>query len=302
VIKDRGESEPEAAAEAEPTAVQQPISVEQPQNWRDLPLDEAMEAAKGKLGEIERKIEEVIDIHKPQIREAVKEVDRLRAAYDEAVHRGIPQETRKIFDDLRNARARLVEVRNVAKDQIFEQLRVDNGLDLKPSYASRVISSSPSRKATVEDGFRIVNSITDKDRIYSTKPVQVKATRSRAFQSSGTINLTASDGAATAAHELAHEIEERSIDVHNRCVEFLKRRTAGERSSYLGDRYSSTEYAKRDKFINPYTGKIYGTESNPRATEILSMGMTHLVGDPTEFMDKDPDHFRFVVGLLRGLF
>jgi hypothetical protein len=38
------------------------------------------------------------------------------------------------------------------------------------------------------------------------------------------------------------------------------------------------------------------------ATEVVSMGVEYLYADPAKFARDDPEHFRFIVNLLRGIF
>jgi hypothetical protein len=116
----------------------------------------------------------------------------------------------------------------------------------------------------------------------------------------------------TAVHEFGHAIEEqlteRGEKVLERSLEFLAYRVGGEPHTQLNklypdSRYRDDERGRKDKFDEAfgerrayYVGKDYGRA----ATEILSMGLQELHGDPVRFAEKDPEYFKFVVGILRG--
>lgn len=100
----------------------------------------------------------------------------------------------------------------------------------------------------------------------------------------------------TVVHEMGHVIEGRVSAIHRRCLEFYDMRTAGEKAIWLGDEYDKFELSRKDKFWRAYTGKSY----NRQHTEILSMGMQHIYEDPVGFLEADPEHFRFVLAVLRG--
>lgn len=103
-------------------------------------------------------------------------------------------------------------------------------------------------------------------------------------------------------HELGHWLEDRDSDVHAKALAFLEKRTRGERAIPLSratgnPNYRANEITKKDKFINPYSGKIY---KGGKATEIVSMGVEHFYSEPIEFATRDPGYFDFMYNLLRG--
>ena len=63
-----------------------------------------------------------------------------------------------------------------------------------------------------------------------------------------------------------------------------------------GKNYRPDEVTKKDKSINPYTGKDNGAYQS----EVISMGFTQMVEDPINFAEQDPAHFEFMLTLLRG--
>ncbi len=100
-------------------------------------------------------------------------------------------------------------------------------------------------------------------------------------------------------HELGHWLESEGM-LHGACHRFLMSRIApGEKPVSLraltGLGYASHEKAYKDKFQNPYCGKLYDD-----ATEILSMGLERVVEDPIEFFVEDEEYFRFIISVIRG--
>lgn len=103
-------------------------------------------------------------------------------------------------------------------------------------------------------------------------------------------------------HELGHWLEDRDPDVHTKAVTFLKGRTGGEVSKPLrtltgNPGYRDSEWARKNKFLDPYMGKMYPRQ---HATEIVSMGMEYFYSRPVEFATKDPGYFDFMYNLVRG--
>lgn len=109
------------------------------------------------------------------------------------------------------------------------------------------------------------------------------------------------------AHELGHFLEDpaffdwygdKSILASNSNA-FLAYRTAGEKPERLKDLYPASNYAldemtRKDKFPDPYMGKI-----NPPHTEVTSLLLQYLIEKPHLLME-DQDMFTLLVSNLRG--
>jgi hypothetical protein len=112
-------------------------------------------------------------------------------------------------------------------------------------------------------------------------------------------------------HEYGHLMETSSPAHLRAATEFLERRAGaavddkptGTKLSRLQPSrgYGDGERTWEDKFLSPYTGKIYKRSYSGAyyATEITSMGLQNLYRDPAEFAKRDPDHFRFTIAQLR---
>ena len=139
--------------------------------------------------------------------------------------------------------------------------------------------------------------------VFPERPMAVNAERGRrSYHRTGELFLSEHCDPSVAVHEASHFVEFGNAHIHERCLEFLRYRTAGERARPLREitgniAYGRSEIARPDKFFNPYCGKDYGD----RATEILSMGVERLTREPMVFYNSDPEYFLFCVGMIRGL-
>src|SRR5690606_26112933 len=88
-------------------------------------------------------------------------------------------------------------------------------------------------------------------------------------------------------------------------LEFRARRTVGEAPVALrklrpGIRYRADEFALKDRFDNPYSGKLYRSGGVDEATEILTMGVQFLMEEPVRFYTVDRAYFEFVLRAIWG--
>jgi len=100
---------------------------------------------------------------------------------------------------------------------------------------------------------------------------------------------------------MAHCLEQSNPHILQAAKSFLNRRTAGETAERLVDLgypgYSISEMVKKDRFRDPYVGKIYRN-----STEVISMGIEQLqeVRMAEQFWQDDPEYFYFIMAVLRG--
>jgi len=110
----------------------------------------------------------------------------------------------------------------------------------------------------------------------------------------------------TLEHELCHVIEELNPELFSRAIAFLHARARGEKLEYHGKMAGQDVYAWDDQFLHWYTGRKYGAYDEPFGTEITSTAMELLVagrlenGKLSELVNKDPEHFLFLLGQLAG--
>lgn len=210
--------------------------------------------------------------------------------------------------------ARDAEARAVAKVSVMHALATDN--------PGRVAEGdvAPTRRARWDIAKEVLEGFVDAN-VLPTYPVRVNAISGRAYQLGGSINLDASDGVKTYLHEFAHAIESMNPHVHRRCQEFLLMRAESSGTTspeslrrLTGLGYNSDEKTLKDKFFNPYCGKVYGSTDvsestnqhgtirryGVRSTEILSMGLERIYENAAEFWRTDREYFTFVTNVLQG--
>lgn len=139
--------------------------------------------------------------------------------------------------------------------------------------------------------------------------VRIKASRGRASASGihghkdRTIRMGAGFNKETLFHELGHHLEA-DPQVYAAAAGFLlKRRESPQkytlRSLTGNPGYKSDEVAYRDKWFNPYVGKVY----RDNVTEVFSMGMESFAS-PAALAQRvavDPEHFKLMAGFLDTL-
>lgn len=163
----------------------------------------------------------------------------------------------------------------------------------------------PKARQTKEiaGGVATFRSLVSKKVMPATRTATVVPSRSRrafAYPDQGTVHLGKGTASQVTVHELGHLLEA-DPDIKRAAMEFLERRTTGEKAERLRDvtgikAYGRNEITKKDGFFSPYVGKQY----DDGFTEVVSMGLEKMAEDPAEFAKIDPDHFRFIYQLCRG--
>lgn len=113
-------------------------------------------------------------------------------------------------------------------------------------------------------------------------------------------------GVSTWIHEAGHGIEELG-DVHELAKGFLAHRVGEEVPTLMSKatgitKYDLTEFGREDKFrellgdnAGWYAGKHYNSY-----TEIISLGIETLYKEPYRMATRDPEFFKFIVGIVTG--
>jgi hypothetical protein len=124
-----------------------------------------------------------------------------------------------------------------------------------------------------------------------------------------TMYLIKNESTWVVIHEWGHYLENQRPAVHQACVEFLNRRYQEAVRSGNSEKadikplkeltsigaYEPYEVAFRDRFRDPYVGKVYRDASN---TEVMSMGLQYLYENPLRFRSEDPEHYYLTLGLI----
>jgi len=101
---------------------------------------------------------------------------------------------------------------------------------------------------------------------------------------------------STLAHEVGHHIETAGGFLAMG-TGFLLSNSKGAKAKHVGEGYEDHEvYLPSKALFSNYSAKWYsGT-----ATELVSVGVEQLYADAARFATKSPEHFKYVVGILRG--
>ncbi len=216
----------------------------------------------------------------------------------------ISEEIEKLSRQIASDKSRLYEIKCYGKAEINEILKTGE----KHKLVAHLGEFDSDRETyRMREALDYLGDITDKrvvdgvrganlDIIYYKK--QPIGTRASAIPEMKTINVDIYADVSTNVHELGH-IYDSDPKIKQFAEAFYKRRTEGEPLVliYPGhpDPDIAKEVARKDKFINIYTGKEYWRGYY----EVTSMGLQHLYEMPGEFAIKDPDHFKYIMKVLR---
>lgn len=111
-------------------------------------------------------------------------------------------------------------------------------------------------------------------------------------------------------HEMAHHMEYNNPAIAAAAIGWIRSRSSGPPQKLKditgNQRYRDSEVAYQDKFLSPYVGKVYpvkgkdGKVTLRPATEAISMAVERMAtpADMVNFYRQDPEHFKFVLGIL----
>jgi SPP1 gp7 family putative phage head morphogenesis protein len=206
-----------------------------------------------------------------------------------------------------------IDLRKDTNKEIHKLLTINDGtpreqfIKLDPRYSGPEDQDSvfyKKRTGEVQEALDFFNRVMVKELRDSIPDIQIEElTSSRAYTRKGEnkIWLGNASGTSTVIHEIGHNFEFNNVYMQESAYRQLLKRTKGEKEVKLRDvtgidAYADWEVTKKDKFFNPYVGKIYGD----RSTEITSMALEHLYKDPEYLYDKDPELFEWIVNAVRG--
>jgi len=154
---------------------------------------------------------------------------------------------------------------------------------------------SKHQKDAAREGFKWLEDVLDWQ---PGKKVQIGITKSgRANNLLGEIRVSTYTQPRTVIHEYGHTMEFEDDLILKKSLEFYKKRTKGEKLVHMGKGFEAHEFTRKDDFFDSYCGLDYGGD----ATELLSMGIEFLYKDPIAFAKADPEHFDFIIQILKGL-
>lgn len=254
-----------------------------------------------KMGDDTRQETERINAEIAELGQQGRELRDARRAAQQAGNYDLAESYRLQLEEIRRRDFELYDRRNKLAEETNakarDALKVDNPAKTTLSRGRM----KKERAERLERGHQFVNDIVGTGTVDG-EVVEVETTREGRPYYSHTIYLNAASGEEDIAHEMGHWLEARDPEIRRKAVEFYERRTAGEEATWLGRGFAKDEIAKRDKFMDPYMGKVY-TDDDGRiySTEITSMGIGMLYTDPIRVATEDPDFFDFLIRTLRGL-
>jgi len=250
----------------------------------------ALPAATGRIGDIETRLQG-----------AAAEWNKLRQDFETAQSNHDAAALNGTNAEFLKARKALVKAKK-ALDQMIETARRHVEIP-KHEQGQVTFGSVDSRlRAAVEAGARLATRYTHATLLPSVD-VAYRSSDRPAYRD-GVIRMDESATESEIMHEVTHGTEVQNPAVLAAAVAFLRHRAGTERPKLLrdltGDRqYRLDEYAYEDQFAARggvhYMGKDYGG----RATELLTRGIERLHADPVEFMQNDPEYFRFILQTLQ---
>lgn len=240
-----------------------------------------------------KRIEEIGQKYKSEIDAAYNEMQQARSVFRKSGLYLSSPEYRTYYEKTlayeKIDQRRLNEMRQV--------LYQDKSAQFQVTMSSKV-KTSKTIAAGVEEFKKLIGPGLIDGQTVGTK--LLRGVNSRASYLNGKINIRYNEDIHTIVHELGHWLEEKNQDIFNDVSAFFNRRTAGYPIEYLGRPYRRDERTIKDKFMHPYTGKIYRNSSGSRtASEILSMGLQFFYQMPLDFAKTDPDYFDFIYNVVR---
>jgi SPP1 gp7 family putative phage head morphogenesis protein len=211
------------------------------------------------------------------------------------------------YDVYRDAKLDIDQAKKKLRERILESLYADNPATYTVENAPRKASDRTvdidvgKRHHAWTEGDEFIRRFVGDGHVdgLTLRYAHDKTPDGRSYQYGDTVYM-AVRSPGNAAHEIGHWIEQRSDGVHLSIRQHFDTRTQGEAPERLidifpGSAYRDTEYTKRDKWINPYSGKEYNGNS-----EILSMTLEQLYDDPYNMLTTDPETFDAVWRILRS--
>lgn len=186
---------------------------------------------------------------------------------------------------------------------VVDPTPVNVRLDVRPGYENIVtpITSQHQKDAALTGGEEVRRMVSAKvtvgDMFFEHEEDPTKRSRYWKYRR---VKLAADAGTRVVVHEFGHGIEHINPRIRQNAIAFRNSRTQGEPTIPLQQfdpEYGPGERTRKDRFINPYMGKIYPGDQD---TEIVTMGMEYFYGDPVTLAEKDPEYFDFIYNTLRG--
>lgn len=207
---------------------------------------------------------------------------------------------------------RKAEVTTILKARNGIGFRVEDPDVWMQEGASGTVPIRSGTKSSIAQAHEFLSAIVEGGDIGTIEAKVGETAGKRAFYNSvyKLIQLSTDEKADVVVHEYGHAIERQmktgGVTVGERSMEFLNYRVGDEKAVDMHAKFGKGdpgEMGRKDKFdsvFNEYEAHYIGFDYGRGDTEILSMGVQKLYNDPVTLARKDPEYFKFVVGLLDG--
>ena len=128
----------------------------------------------------------------------------------------------------------------------------------------------------------------------------IQRTKKRASANDLFVKLHRNSSTKTVVHEMGHTVHRTHSKVEGFIKNFFRRRTKGLKPTkiYVDEKEMGVE----DDFFSHYVGRIYGREkSDPKGSEVFSMGVQEMFDNPEKFYNRDKEHFSVTLAVMEGL-
>ena len=220
----------------------------------------------------------------------------------------------KLEEQIKKLNEDQYKLRELTRKDIHKLLEINDGtpsrkfIKLDPRYSGPEDIDKPfikRRSAEIEDVMDFFNKSLVQELRDSMPDIEIEELgsggRAYTFKGANKVFLGNDDLADTLIHELGHNFEFNNVYMQESAYKHLITRTKDDALEKLRDvtgikAYKDNEVTKKDKFFNPYVGKIYGDKT----TEVTSMALQYLYKDPEFLYDNDPELFKWIVNAIRG--
>lgn len=257
------------------------------------------------------KLEEAMLRRLERAYEKAYEKDRVEGGRDNWL--ALQDAEKKYFDKRDELAARRKKPLMDLRQDLMDRMSYEQAEKLLEKYVTISTAVNPKAddalNAVMVDYVRLTNG----KGLQTLKQIDYTTERAYASEKSGVINIGGrNDGRISAVdkqtllHEFGHHVEfsDKSGNVGKAAFQMVLDRSTGPtaRLKDTGGKYDDDEYYVPDKWLSPYTGKVY-PEKSPgiRDTEVISMGLQHFTDSTSMQMlyKGDREHFMFILGILQ---
>ncbi|HEY9863700.1 MAG TPA: hypothetical protein V6D21_05925, partial [Candidatus Obscuribacterales bacterium] len=238
----------------------------------------------------ERHLQRLNDKYKKEVRSKIKaNLDNDSIVKEQERILKATKEVKKDFDNFLRRARKLVQVENPTNINV-------NSLAKPGSSEDKAI------RRGVKEFEKLVDIPTLRADVKVSINQDATSQRSGYNRNSGIVSLSRQQiKSGVIVHEMGHWLQYNDLELSKEVRDFYLKRTAGEKLTPLNSvvengSYKPTELTKVDKWIHPYMGKI---GSSPDSSEVLSMGLELMHGNPAYLAKKDPEMFDFIYKAVR---